>query len=69
MSNERKHDDMVYQMAISVAKSMLKNGIVNREEYNCKQSSKISQNSPESIPLCGPREGTIRHKVYQSCLC
>ena len=34
MSNERKHDDMVYQMAISVAKSMLKNGIVNREEYN-----------------------------------
>ena len=34
MSNERKHDDMVYQMAMSVAKSMLKNGIVNREEYN-----------------------------------
>lgn len=34
MSNERKHDDMVYQMAISVAKSMLKNGIVNREEYD-----------------------------------
>ena len=26
MSNERKHDDMVYQMAISVAKNMLKNG-------------------------------------------
>ena len=36
---------------------------------SCKQSSKISQNSPESIPLCGPWEGTIRHKVYQSCLC
>ena len=34
MSNERKHDDMVYQMAISVAKNMLKNGIVNLEEYN-----------------------------------
>ena len=32
MSNERKHDDMVYQMAISVAKNMLKNGIVNRED-------------------------------------
>ena len=32
----------------------------------CKQSSKISQNSPESIPLVGVREGASRHKVYQS---
>ena len=32
----------------------------------CKQSSKICQNSPESIPLVGIREGTSRHKVYQS---
>ena len=34
----------------------------------CKQSSKISQNSPESIPLLAGPEGTIRHKVYQSCV-
>ncbi len=27
----------------------------------CKQSSKISQNSPESIPLLAGPEGTIRH--------
>ncbi len=34
--------------------------------FCCKQSSKISQNSPESIPLLAGPEGTIRHKVYQS---
>lgn len=32
----------------------------------CKQSSKIYQNSPESIPLLSLQNGTIRHKVYQS---
>jgi hypothetical protein len=36
-------------------------------ESTCKQSGKISQNSPESIPLSAGPEGTIRHKVYQSC--
>ena len=34
----------------------------------CKQSSKISQNSPESIPLQAVPEGIIRQKVYQSCI-
>ena len=41
----------------------------NTHKYSkCKQSSKISQNSPESIPLLAGPEGTIRHKVYQSCV-
>ena len=35
---------------------------------SCKQSSKISQNSPESIPLQAVPEGGVRHKVYQSCV-
>ena len=34
----------------------------------CKQSSKISQNSPASIPLLAVPGGSIRHKVYQSCV-
>lgn len=36
------------------------------EVDTCKQSSKIYQNSPESIPLLSLQNGTIRHKVYQS---
>ncbi len=38
------------------------------DEFYCKQSSKISQNSPESIPLQASPEGSVRHKVYLSCV-
>ena len=47
-------------------------GLANSRKYRrhrrCNQSSKISQNSPESIPPQAVPEGIIRHKVYQSCV-
>ena len=33
----------------------------------CKQSSKITQNPPQSVPVSPLSKGNIRHKVYQSC--
>ena len=64
---------LIILLVTALLKTALKNKYVQAvlrglKPCVCKQSRKISQNSPESIPLLASPEGTIRHKVYQSCV-
>lgn len=72
LQNQRQESPVQPQPRISDCKVAPSVPVISPEARRraslCKQSRKISQNSPESIPLLASPEGTIRHKVYQSCV-